>query len=58
MKPGTNIQAVWLWSLAAAILVTVSGAMFGFNYETNLAYTGIGIVSVGLTVYWLISKKS
>jgi uncharacterized membrane protein YfcA len=58
LKPGTNIKAVWLWSLAAAILVTISGSLYRFNYETTWAYAAIGVVAVGLTLYMLITKKS
>lgn len=58
MKFGTNLKAVWLWSLAAVILVTISGSVYRFNYETNWAYAVIGVVAVGLTLYMLITKKS
>lgn len=57
MKTGPNILAVWLWSALAAIIVTLSGIWFEFNYETNWAYFGIGLVCVGLTVYTIIKKK-
>ena len=58
MKLGTNIKAVWLWSALAAALVTASGILYRFNYETNWAYAAIAVVAIGLTLYTLISKKS
>jgi uncharacterized membrane protein len=57
MKPGLNIKAVWLWSALAAILVTLSGILYEFNYETNWAYFVIGLVCVGLTVYTFFKRK-
>jgi len=54
----TNIKAVWLWSLAAVILVTISGSVYRFDYETTWAYAAIGVVAVGLTLYMMITKKA
>lgn len=55
-KPEFNIKAVWLWSAAATIFTTLSGWLFGFNFETTWAYVGIGVVCLGLTAYSLLRK--
>lgn len=58
MKFGRNIKAIWGWSILAAALVTLSGILYRFDYETNWAYIAISVIVVGLTTYSLISKKS
>ncbi len=52
-----NTKAVYLFALAAGLLVTASGFIAGFNYETTWAYIAITLLVVGITIYNLITNK-
>ena len=55
--PGFSTKIVYGFAIFAALFITLSGVLYGFNYETTYAYIAVGVLVVIVTGYNLIKGK-